>query len=139
MLNQSTSPIVNPSQPRALQDCIKGMVMRSTGSPRPLVYDSVNKRILSTTGVLESSSEDSYKPCIALNEYQGVYDGPSYRDTYITGRNVFILTIEAAGDPGPGWDVNGNGKTHTIDSDTGMTVRDLADMQPTVVFKQVDP
>lgn len=97
---------------------ISGLVIRPVGSPR-MVWKG-GSGIMSITGEIDPAPEGGH-PYIALNPYDGKYEGPEYWKSWIMARNVFVCFSDTKGEPGPignKWDM---------------------DNVPTIVFKQVDP
>jgi hypothetical protein len=123
------------SDPEEIESWVSGLVVRPVGSPR-VVWGKAPYPIMSNTGEIDSYGETV--PRIALDPYQGKYDGPNYWNTWITARNVFVCFSATGGNPGPNWDTDGDGVTQEYDPVLGW-IRDQGDLVPTIIFKQGDP
>ncbi len=142
----------NWSQPEEIESWVSGLAVRPVGSPR-LVWSAGGGKVMSNTGEIDPSGLT--EPRIALNPYDGEYEGPDYWKSSIKARNVFVCFSATGGDPdynpalGYGWDTDGDGCiwvkyydytecTDPPDEDPE-AIRDPGDLVPTIIFKQVDP
>ncbi len=91
---------------------------------------------MSNTGEIDPSGLT--EPSIAVNPYDGEYEGPDYWKSSIKARNVFVCFSATGGNPGPNWDTDGDGDWQEYDEEFGW-IRDQGDLVPTIIFKQVDP
>jgi len=92
---------------------------------------------MSNTGEIDPSGLT--EPRIALNPYDGEYEGPDYWKSSIKARNVFVCFSATGGNLGPNWDTNGDGEWRVWDNEINDWIRDPDDLVPTIIFKQVDP
>ena len=132
------------SDPEEIESWVSGLVVRPVGSPR-LVWGKAPYPIMSNTGEIDPSGLT--EPRIALNPYDGEYEGPDYWKSSIKARNVFVCFSATGGNPGPNWDTDGDGciwvKYYDYTECTNQSdpdgIRDPGDIVPTIIFKQVDP
>ncbi len=134
------------SQPEEIESWVSGLVVRPVGSPRLVFGKAAPYPIMSNTGEIDSHGES--EPRIALNPYHGKHGGGDYLDTSIKARNVFVCFSATGGDPGPGWNTDGDLSPYLLDQDDNPIpdpndptkyLRDPDDLVPTIIFKQVDP
>jgi len=130
----------NWSQPEEIESTltnqISGLLVRPVGSPR-LVWLGSSHKVMSNTGEIDPSGLT--EPRIALNPYDGEYEGPDYWKSSIKARNVFVCFSATGGNLGPNWDTNGDGEWRVWDNEINDWIRDPDDLVPTIIFKQVDP
>lgn len=119
-----------------------GLEIRPLGSPRT-IWPYYENSIMSNSGQLEMFSSLPSDPCISVNQSSGKYEGTTYRDTYLSLRDVYICFADIGGDPG--WDTDGDGETDWYEDGepvldpNGEPLRDPGDLVQTIIFKQVDP
>jgi len=135
------------SQPEEIESWVSGLVVRPVGSPRLVFGKAAPYPIMSNTGEIDPSGLT--EPRIAVNPYDGEYEGPDYWKSSIKARNVFVCFSATGGNLGPNWDTNGDGCiwvkyydytecTNQNDPD-GIRDPDDLDLVQTIIFKQVDP
>ncbi len=131
------------SDPEEIESWVSGLVVRPLGSPRT-IWPDTNNSVMSNSGQLEMFSSLPSDPCISVNQSSGKYEGTTYRDTYLSLRDVYICFADIGGDPG--WDTDGDGYTDWYEPGVGYILdpygnrlRDPGDLVQTIIFKQVDP
>lgn len=123
------------SQPNKVISSPSGMVIRPVGSPR-FSFPGEGRALTSSSEIDEKCSDN--KPRIGVNMHTGHYGGGDYRDTWLVLRDVYACFTDSGGDPGPGWDMDGDGVIYEQDPD-GNVYRDPDDLVTTIIFKQIDP